>query len=112
MSDKKNVGTLAVVTDSATDDDTCLDLSDFVESNMDDEVLAYSHSLDLLYHFLGAGRSLCFSDAEFVAKVSKVKEELVRLMDAPNDFTLLDLARIEIALDVYIDFGSKLSDND
>lgn len=81
-----------------------LDLSTFVEDNLDSEVLAYEHALDLAYLFVQEMEKQNITRKELADKMGIAPSRLSKLLNTQPNMTLETIAQFELALDIRIDF--------
>ena len=86
-----------------------LDLSTFVEDNLDSEVLAYEHALDLAYLFVQEMEKQNITRKELADKMGIAQSRLSKLLNTQPNMTLETIAQFEIALDIRIDFTIRPS---
>ena len=89
-----------------------LDLSTFVEDNLDSEVLAYEHALDLAYLFVQEMEKQNITRKELAEKMGIAPSRLSKLLNTQPNMTLETIAQFELALDIRIDFTSRSAFDD
>lgn len=89
-----------------------LDLSTFVEDNLDSEVLAYEHALDLAYLFVQEMEKQNITRKELAEKMGIAPSRLSKLLNTQPNMTLETIAQFELALDIRIDFTPRSAFDD
>lgn len=81
-----------------------LDLSTFVEDNLDSDVLAYEHALDLAYLFVQEMEKQNITRKELAERMGVPQSRLSKLLNTQPNMTLETIASFELALNMRIDF--------